>query len=212
MAIKVSKTQYGYRYLLVYKKAEELQAVCSKLTEKFPHTKTLIALADQMNRSARSVKQNIVEGWKRNLTYEYYQFLGYAIASNAELEEDCNDIIKGIYPELKGTKGVNGIKGTEDVEKLPFYPLDSHLPLLIQLKLRAKELNFLLDRLQQSLINKMAKEGVLSERDKLRRAEEKKIEYEKWYGEFLEKQGLMRLENGRVVKRDEGEKRDKGDS
>lgn len=200
MAIKQSKTQYGYRYLLVYKKAEELQAACSELTGFFPNTKTTAALADQMNRSARSVKQNIVEGWKRNLTYEYYQFLGYSIASNAELEEDCNDIIRGIYLELKGLMGERGI---EWVERLQFYPLDSHLPLLIQLKLRAKELNFLLDRLQQSLINKMAQEGILSERDKLRRAEDKKRDYEKWYGEFLEQQGLMRLENGRVVKKGE---------
>ena len=81
---------------------------CTGLTSVFPKTKTLIALADQMNRSARSVKQNIVEGWKRNSTKEYYEFLGFSIGANAELEEDCMDIWKGIYPELKGIKGVMG--------------------------------------------------------------------------------------------------------
>ena len=81
---------------------------CTGLTSVFPKTKTLIALADQMNRSARSVKQNIVEGWKRNSTKEYYEFLGFSIGANAELEEDCMDVWKGVYPELKGIKGVMG--------------------------------------------------------------------------------------------------------
>lgn len=171
MAIKVSKSPYGYRNLLVYKKAEELQGASAELTRQFPKTKTLVALGDQMDRSARSVKQNIVEGWKRNLTYEYYQFLGYAVASNAELEEDCNDIIRGVYNEM-GVRGEKGVMG--DVEKLPFFPLDTKLPPVVQLKLRAKELNFLLERLQKSLVDKMAKTGTLSERDKLKRAEERK--------------------------------------
>jgi len=84
----------------VYKNAENLQVACSELTHLFPKMKTLVALADQMDRSARSTKQNITEGWKRNSTKEYYEFLGYAVASNAELEEDCTDIWKGMYPEL----------------------------------------------------------------------------------------------------------------
>ncbi len=100
MTIKQSQNPYGYRNLLVYKNAENLQVACSELTHLFPKMKTLVALADQMDRSARSTKQNITEGWKRNSTKEYYEFLGYAVASNAELEEDCTDIWKGMYPEL----------------------------------------------------------------------------------------------------------------
>ncbi len=186
MVIKVSKNPYGYRNLLVYEKAEELQKACSELTHQFPKTKTLVALGDQMDRSARSTKQNIAEGWKRNLTHEYYQFLGYSIASNAELEEDCNDIIKGMYPELMGIKGIMGERGEgvnergemgiDEVERIPFYPINPHLPPMVGLKLRAKELNFLLDRLQKSLAQKMASEGTLSERDKLQRAREKEKE------------------------------------
>src|SRR3989344_6742502 len=102
MTIKPSRGSYGYRNLLVYKKADELQSECAKLTSLFPPLKTLLSLSDQMNRSARSTKQNITEGWKRNSTKEYYEFLGYAIASNAELEEDATDIWKGHYPELMG--------------------------------------------------------------------------------------------------------------
>ncbi|MBI4119906.1 MAG: four helix bundle protein [Parcubacteria group bacterium] len=215
MSLKQSKTLYGYRNLLVYKKAEELQIECAKLAQRFPNTETLVKLADQMNRSARSTKQNIAEGWKRNTTREYYQFLGYAVASNAELEEDGNDIIRGIYPELMGIKGImgdergdkkgdeRGERGNEwgDIEKIPFYPLNPILPPIIRLKLRAKELNFLLDRLQRSLAGKMGGQGTLSTQDKLRRMKEQGKEEEKWYEQMLDAHGLTRLENGRVVKK-----------
>lgn len=211
MVLKQSKNPYGYRNLLVYKKAETLQGVCVELTQKFPKIKTLIALADQMDRSARSVKQNIVEGWKRNSTREYYEFLGYSIAANAELEEDCNDIWKGFYPDIMELKGVMGEmgemgamgeRGAEmgDIEKIPFYPLDAHLPPILQLKLRTKELNFLLDRLQQSLADKMEKERTLPSGDLLRKAGEQENDHKRWYAEFLSDHGLKRLENGRIVK------------
>src|SRR3990167_10904407 len=178
--IKPSRKPYGYRDLLVYKKAEHLQLSCAKLTHQFPKTKTLIALADQMDRSARSTKQNIVEGWKRNSTKEYYDFLGFSIGANTEVEEDCNDICKGMYPELMGERGVKGLqemggKGErgemgkiEDIEQLKFYPIDLSLPPAVQLKLQCKELNFLFDRLQKSLLVKMESEQTLSVGDKFR--------------------------------------------
>ncbi|OHA91164.1 MAG: hypothetical protein A2758_01660 [Candidatus Zambryskibacteria bacterium RIFCSPHIGHO2_01_FULL_49_18] len=66
MTIKPARNPYGYRNLLVYKKADELQSLCAEFTNTFPGREdTLIKLADQMNRSARSTKQNITEGWKR---------------------------------------------------------------------------------------------------------------------------------------------------
>lgn len=211
--IKPIRNLYGYRNLLVYKKAEALQLACVDFISHFSHyDKTLSSLSDQMDRSARSTKQNITEGWKRNSTGEYYQFLGFAIASNAELEEDCTDIIKGVY----GAKGLKGIdreemgrnkgdergekRGIEWVESLPFYPLDPLLPLVIQLKLRAKELNFLLDKLQRSLAEKMQSEGTLSLADKLKIRSDQKKEEEIWYENMLKEQGFIRLENGQVVK------------
>src|SRR3989338_10694022 len=108
MTLRKSNAPYGYKKLLVYTKAEELQRACATLTSHFPRSKTLYALADQMDRSARSVKQNIVEGWKRNSTKEDYEFLGFSLGANAELEEDCMDIWKGIYPELKGINLIIG--------------------------------------------------------------------------------------------------------
>lgn len=205
--LRQSRNLYGYRNLLAYKKAEELQFACSELTHRFPRMKTLIALADQMDRSARSVKQNIVEGWKRNSSKEYYEFLGFSIGANTELEEDCNDIWKGMYPELLKEKGVMGERGGKgyaemgDIEKLKFYPLDPALPSVVQLKLRCKEMNFLLDRLQKSLLEKMQKEHTLprSETFRLREQEKQKCEGD-FEEDFLKPLGLKRLLNGQVVK------------
>jgi hypothetical protein len=240
-----------------------------------------------MNRSARSTKQNITEGWKRNSTSEYYEFLGYSIASNAELEEDCDDIIKEIYPGLmrikevvgeqdvaefircqntrgedlnektqedkfselkgqektKGEKGIMGIKGVmgetgtpstsstpinpfsspsspsspstlstpsslstlstpsshstfsspfslSEIEKIPFYPLNHNLPPIIQLKLKCKELNYLLARLQKSLEEKMKDEGTISTTDKFLIIKSQKDKEKKFEEEILKKYGI----------------------
>lgn len=226
--IKPERKPYGYRELLAYRKAEELQYACAELTHTFPKAKTMIALADQMDRSARSVKQNIVEGWKRNSTKEYYDFLGFSIGANTELEEDCDDIWKGMYPELlrekgvmgekrergveqKGEMGAKGVKGLEetggmgtrgemDIEKLKFYPLDPGLPPVVRLKLRCKELNYLLDRLQKSLLVKMKEEETLPFKDKRFLAKDERRKEEGFDERMLRDNGLKRLENGRIVK------------
>ncbi len=193
--IKPPRNSYGYRELLVYKKAEELQLELSKFVSHLPHSKTLSSLSDQMERSARSTKQNIIEGWKRNSTNEYYQFLGYAVASNAELEADFTDICIGIY-ESKGLKGVDvrGIKGMkgekwESLESVPFYPLNPILPLCLQLKLRAKELNFLIDKLQTSLLEKMKTEKTLSATERIRIQDQKEAVFRKEHEVYLQEKG-----------------------
>src|SRR3989338_10964493 len=191
MTLKPSRNPYGYRELLVYQKADALQSHCSTLTSHFPHSRTLVALADQMNRSARSTKQNITEGWKRNSTKEYYEFLGYAVASNAELEEDFTDIWKGHYRELMDLKGIMGKRGVmgkmgekfPPLESIPFYPLDPELPPVVQLKLRAKELNFLIERLQKSLVEKMSTENTLPTSERLRLREQTEKDFDHWLEE-----------------------------
>ena len=47
-----------------------------------------------MRDSARSVKQNIVEGWKRETTRQYIDFLSFSFGSLGELKEDGKDCIK----------------------------------------------------------------------------------------------------------------------
>lgn len=210
--LKPHKDPYGYKKLLAYKKAEDLQMECSRLTHLFPFSKTLSSLADQMDRSARSGKQNIVEGWKRNTTKEYYDFLGFAIGAIAELEEDCDDIIRGVYPELMDKMGLKREKRVEtpsnpisshwtllEVEKLRFYPLDPSLPLVIQLKLRCKELNFLLKKIQDSLEQKMENENTFSLRDKSQIIEKKKLESKDIERKIMEENGLVRLKDGKFI-------------
>ena len=202
--IKPDRKPYGYRELLVYRKAEQMQMNCSELTHQFPRTKTLIALADQMDRSARSVKQNIVEGWKRNSSKEYYEFLGFSMGANSELEEDCDDIWKRMYPELLAERGVMGEKGERgemDIEKLKFYPLDLNLPPVVKLKLQCKELNYLFTQLQKSLVEKMQSEHTLPRAEVFRIQEQETKKREGDFEEdFLKPLGLKRLPNGQVVK------------
>lgn len=228
--LKQSKSPDGYKYLLVYKKAEELLTETLNFTATFPHEKTINDLEDQMNRSARSVKANIVEGWKRNATHEYYTFLGYSVASNAELLEDYLDICLGRYEakgvrgaikgengqsryEAKGIKGEKGINGgattREKLESLRFYPLPTHLPLCVQGYLRAKELNMLLEKLQASLLERMQEKKTLSESDRMRliREEEKKKtdEAEEWTKSEWKRLGLVQTLRG-AKKQEEAEK------
>jgi four helix bundle protein len=197
--LKQSQKPEGYRELLVYKKADILLSDTLSFTSHFPHLKTLYALADQMNRSARSVKQNIVEGWKRNSTREYYEFLGFSIGSNAELMEDFRDVCSGKYEE-KGEMGRTGERGFE-IDKLQFYPLDLKLPESVKLFLKAKEVNFLLDQLQTSLVDRMKVKNTLSHADRLREVANKEAEGEAWYQAELKRNGLIRLANGKVVKK-----------
>lgn len=243
----LSRSPEGYRQLLAYKKAQTLQQDVLQLVSLFPKSKTYIDLADQMSRSARSATKNIVEGWKRNSTKEYFDFLGFAIGSNAEMMEDLGDIATGVYRELMGIrgiigekgetgtkgaknkqgimgekrelrikeakgekeimgeKGINGKKGTThstpdtlythqtlssplssldhpplsshstpstpysraELDKLKFYPLDTSLSAAVQLFLRAKEVNFLLYKLQKSLDLKMDAEKTRPQKERL---------------------------------------------
>lgn len=220
--LKPYKDPYGFKKLLAYQKAEELQKKCNELTQLFPKTKTMYDLADQMNRSARSGKQNIVEGWRRNTTKEYYDFLGFSIGAIAELEEDCGDIWKEIYGDLIGIKGIMGKRGIMgmgnyekgnpliplgpfypfDIEILKFYPLDTTLPPIVQLKLRCKELNFMLHKIQESLLAKMEQEKTLPTKDKLRFNLNKNNEQKNFEQKMLEQYGFEKLENGQIVKRE----------
>lgn len=201
LMLKPHRDPYGYKNLLVYKKAEELQAECRKLTGRFPKTKTMVDLANQMDRSARSVKQNIVEGWKRNSTDEYHTFLGFSIAANAELEEDCKDIWNGVYPELENIKGIMGEEGRRGLKLngLRFYPLDKTLPPVVQLYLRCRELNLLIEKLQKSLVQKMSKEHTMSARDKFAMRGQRIQKENEWLDKQLEEQGFVRLENGKWI-------------
>jgi four helix bundle protein len=231
----------GYRKLLAYQKASELQVFTNQFVANLPKTKTFFDLADQMSRSGRSGSKNIVEGWKRNTTKEYFDFLGFSIGAVEELKDDAADIATGVYPNLMGLKGrmgemgVMGEMGTPstlfspsspltlliplsraELDSIKFYPLNPNLPAVVQLFLRAKELNFLLHKLQQSLDVKMDKEFTkpVSQRVRDNWSIEKQADDE--FKKYLKDSGLIRLENGRYITKEElakmeKEKRDKGE-
>ncbi len=102
----------GYKDLLAYRKAAEVQEMTLMLTNLFPRTKNMMNLKDQMDRSGRSGTKNIIEGWKRNTTNEYFTFLGFSIGALEELKDDAADVAKGLYQELMGIKGLMGGMGT----------------------------------------------------------------------------------------------------
>lgn len=216
----------GYRDLLVYQKAQALQEHTLVLTALFPKTKTYIDLADQMARSARSTTKNIVEGWKRNTTKEYFTFLGYSIGSNSEMMEDAGDIVTGLYRELTGIKGLMGERGGKkgeekgeekghgtvgatitrgELDKLPFYPLNPHYSPIVKLFLGAKEVNFLLERLQKSLDVKMGEEKTLPRAERYQRAfvqaEREEKENDAFLENYMREHQLVRLPDGRVIEK-----------
>ena len=238
------KDPEGYRKLLAYQKAQALHSLTLQITPLFPKTKTFFDLADQMDRSARSGNKNIVEGWKRNTTQEYFNFLGFSIGAVEELKDDAADITRGVYPALMGIRGVTermgekaerggmgekGIKGErgthfapyppyapyihlplsrDELDKIPFYPLPPNLPPVVELFLKAKEVNFLLYRLQQSLDTKMDSEHTKPANKRIKDVFDSEKQANQEFLKYLETMGMQRLPNGQFVS--QGSKGDKG--
>jgi four helix bundle protein len=75
----------SYQELDVWKLAIDLVEHCYRLTARFPRDE-LFGLASQIKRSAVSVPANIAEGYGRDQTGSYIQFLRIALGSARELE------------------------------------------------------------------------------------------------------------------------------
>lgn len=149
----------GYKDLLVYRRAVELQDFVYQITEKFPWNEK--RRREHMRDSSRSVKQNIVEGWKRETTQQYIDFLSYSFGSLGELKEDGEDCIK------------LGLINQQDFQEL---------------MRRCGEIDFLMGRLKSSLERKISKEETLSPYQRwLGREQERRREEERRYDEELKK-------------------------
>lgn len=204
----LTKDPEGYRKLLAYKKASELQIFTNQFVLNLPKTKTFFDLADQMARSGRSGSKNIVEGWKRNTTKEYFDFLGFSIGAVEELKDDAADIVIGVYPNLMGVRGIMGTERVEreNLDKLKFYPIDLNLPPATQLFLKAKEVNFLLYKLQKSLDLKMDNEKTKPANQKVRDYFAQQKEADNFFNKMMDDLGTVRLENGQYVSKEKYEK------
>ena len=127
------KNPEGYKELLVYKRAIELQDFIYQITENFPPTER--RRKEHMRDSSRSVKQNIVEGWKRETTQQYIDFLSFSFGSLAELKEDGEDCLKF------------NLIGKQNFENL---------------MRKCGEIDFLMGRLKVALEKKISKQEILS--------------------------------------------------
>ncbi len=85
----VSTGKQGYRGLIVWRNAARLRAMVYELTRAFPQGE--FRRVSQMRDAARSVKQNIQEGYIRRSLREYLQALGISRGSLAELIGDIED-------------------------------------------------------------------------------------------------------------------------
>ncbi len=86
------KNKQGYRKLIVWQNVYKLRKIIYEITARFP--KSEMRRISHMRDSARSVKQNIQEGYKRSSVAEYIHFLTIAQSSLGELMgdvEDCYD-------------------------------------------------------------------------------------------------------------------------
>jgi len=135
----------GYKELLVYKRTDELQSFVYDITENFPINER--RRKEHMRDSTRSVKQNIVEGWKRETTREYIDFLSFSFGSLGELKEDGEDSFKiGLINQEKFNELVR----------------------------RCGEIDFLLGRLKSALEKKIAEEIPMSPRERWLKAQGEK--------------------------------------
>jgi len=174
------KNPEGYKKLLVYQRTEELRQFVFEITEKFPISE--FRRKEHMRDSARSVKQNVVEGWKRETTQQYIDFLSFSFGSLGELKEDGKDCLK------------DGLIGQRDFEEL---------------ERRCGELDYLMRRLKEALERKIQKSQVLSPYQSWLKTEmEKRNRKEKELDEELKKI----VEEARKRKRGEGgERGEKGE-
>ena len=75
----------SYRDLILWQKAMDLAEHCYRMTKSFPRAE-LFALTSQIRRASASIPANVAEGWGREGTREFIQFLRVAQGSLKELE------------------------------------------------------------------------------------------------------------------------------
>lgn len=127
------KNPDGFKQLLVYQRALELYDLIFKITARFPIRER--RRREQMESCTRSVKQNIVEGWKRETTREYINFLSYSFGSLGEIKEDAQDCFRD--------KLISDLEYRELIR-------------------RCGEIDYLMRRLKESLERKVSKQDYLN--------------------------------------------------
>src|SRR3970040_1335236 len=98
----------GYKVLRTYQQGEEIYSLVKDFTSSYLHPITDRRLIGHMDDSGRSVPRNIAEGYGRNNTKQYYEFLGFSFGSLLELLEDSLELEKDIKGGRRKTKCETG--------------------------------------------------------------------------------------------------------
>ena len=115
---RVSNTPNGYVFLVAWSNASLLRVLIRKYTNKLP--KSEYRLKAQINDAGRSTVANIEEGFARQTTSEYINFLGYSRASLIEVKGDIQRSLQdGFLKSVPGSGLIDlGIKLDEWHEAL----------------------------------------------------------------------------------------------
>lgn len=101
--------QAAYEKLKFYQNICQVRRLIYKIVQRFP--KTHVRLVSQMNDAARSAKQNIREGYRKDTVGEFSHSIKISAGSLGELEGDVDDcfedglITKEEYDTLKDLFG-----------------------------------------------------------------------------------------------------------
>ncbi len=88
----------SYKDLIVWQKSNDLVLEIYKITRQLPSNE-LYGLSSQAQRAAVAIPSNIAEGYARNHTKEFVQFLGIAFGSAAELDTQVL-LMEKLYPNF----------------------------------------------------------------------------------------------------------------
>ena len=116
----------SYKDLIVWQKGIELVNEIYVLTKRFPKEE-MFGLTNQMRRAAVSIPANIAEGWGRNSTKSYIQFVRISRGSLYELEtlfviaRDLNYIDETIKSSVTGKIDEIGKMFNKLLQKLDSY-------------------------------------------------------------------------------------------
>lgn len=111
----------GYKVLRTYQQGEEVYKLVKEFTSKYLHPIADSRLIGHMNDSGRSVPRNIAEGYGRDNTKQYCEFLGFSFGSLLELLEDCLELEKDIKERRRKTKDNQGaLRDLSKIIKLCF--------------------------------------------------------------------------------------------
>lgn len=108
----------GYKNLLTYKQGQEIYQLTKEFTARYLDPIKDSRLVGHMNDSGRSCPRNIAEGYKRQNTKAYIDFLGFSRASNEELKEDYTELEREYKEGIRKGKEKNREEMVKIIEEI----------------------------------------------------------------------------------------------